>query len=78
VPDVLGILHRSPSRSIAYAYIWGFLWGFGGLTFGLAVRFLGIALGYAIALGLCTAFGTLMPPLFAGEIGTIATNSLAR
>jgi L-rhamnose-H+ transport protein len=72
VPDVLGILHRAPSRSIAYAYIWGFLWGFGGLTFGLAVRFLGIALGYAIALGLCTAFGTLMPPLFAGEIGTIA------
>jgi L-rhamnose-H+ transport protein len=48
------------------------LWGVGGLTFGLAIRYLGIALGYAIALGLCTAFGTLVPPIFHGQIGTIA------
>jgi L-rhamnose-H+ transport protein len=44
------------------------LWGIGGLTFGLSIRYLGIALGYAIALGFTTAFGTLMPPLFAGEM----------
>ncbi len=49
-------------------YIWGLLWGIGGLTFGLSIRYLGIALGYAIALGFTTAFGTLMPPLFAGEM----------
>jgi L-rhamnose-H+ transport protein len=47
------------------------LWGVGGLTFGLTMRYLGIALGYAIALGLCAAFGTLMPPLFNGEMGAI-------
>jgi L-rhamnose-H+ transport protein len=41
----------------------------GGLTFGLAIRYLGLGLGYAIALGLCTAFGTLMPPVFARENG---------
>jgi L-rhamnose-H+ transport protein len=43
----------------------------GGLTFGLAIRYLGIALGYAIALGLCTAFGTLVPPIFHGQMATI-------
>ena len=51
--------------------VWGALWGVGGLTFGLAIRYLGIALGYAIALGLCTAFGTLIPPIYSGEMSTI-------
>ena len=49
----------------------GALWGLGGLTFGLAIRYLGLALGYAIALGLCMAFGTLIPPIYDGPIHTI-------
>ncbi len=49
------------------------MWGIGGLTFGLGVRYLGVALGYTIALGFSTAFGTLMPPLFAGELREVAT-----
>ena len=40
----------------------------GGLTFGLTMRYLGIALGMAVALGYCAAFGTLMPPIFDGQI----------
>jgi L-rhamnose-H+ transport protein len=71
VPHLFSILHSSPGSSLFYAYFWGFLWGFGALTFGLSIRYLGIALGYPIALGLCTVFGTLMPPLFQGEMGTI-------
>jgi L-rhamnose-H+ transport protein len=47
------------------------LWGVGGITFGLAIRYLGIALGYAIALGLCAVFGTLVPPIFHGQILTL-------
>ncbi len=47
------------------------MWGVGGLTFGLSIRYLGIALGYAIALGFCTAFGTLMPPIFSGQMSSI-------
>ena len=42
---------------LRYALLFGILWGVGGITFGLAIRYLGIALGYAIALGLCAAFG---------------------
>src|SRR5512134_3252528 len=43
------------------------MWGLGGLTFGLTMRYLGMSLGMAVALGYCAAFGTLMPPVFRGE-----------
>jgi L-rhamnose-H+ transport protein len=71
VPHLFAILHTAPSASIYYACFWGVMWGVGGLTFGLSIRYLGIALGYAIALGFCTAFGTLMPPIFSGQMSSI-------
>ena len=71
VPHLVSILRASPTESIGYAVLWGALWGVGGLTFGLAIRYLGLGLGYAIALGFCTAFGTLIPPIFHGEMHTI-------
>jgi L-rhamnose-H+ transport protein len=71
VPDLSLILHQAPSTTMWHSFFWGAMWGVGGLTFGLAIRYLGIALGYAIALGFCTAFGTLMPPLFSGQMSTI-------
>jgi L-rhamnose-H+ transport protein len=52
--------------------LFGVLWGVGGITFGLAIRYLGIALGYAIALGLCAFFGTLVPPFYHGELASMA------
>ena len=72
VPGLFGILRDAPRSSIGYAILFGVLWGVGGLTFGLAIRYLGLALGYAIALGLCTFFGTLVPPVYAGQLGVIA------
>ncbi|SNS93572.1 L-rhamnose-H+ transport protein [Granulicella rosea] len=72
VPHLFTILHNAPSKSLGYAILFGALWGVGGLTFGLAIRYLGIALGYAIALGLCTVFGTLIPPIYNGQMGAIA------
>jgi L-rhamnose-H+ transport protein len=71
VPNLFGILRAAPLWSIGYAVLWGILWGMGGLTFGLAIRYLGIALGYAIALGLCAAFGTIVPPIFHGQMLSI-------
>lgn len=71
VPNLFGILHAAPSSSLYYAYFWGCMWGIGGLTCGLSIRYLGFALGYPIVLGLCTVFGTLMPPIFSGEIHSI-------
>ncbi len=68
VPEVSAVLHHTPWHTLVVTYIWGLLWGVGGLTFGLSIRYLGIALGYAVALGFTTAFGTLMPPIYSGEM----------
>jgi len=48
------------------ALFYGSLWGIGGLTFGLSMRYLGVALGQSIALGTCSAFGTLIPAIMSG------------
>jgi glucose uptake protein GlcU len=65
--DVVTVLKETPGKVWFYAYLFGALWGFGGLTFGLTMRYLGMSLGMAVALGYCTVFGTLIPPLFKGE-----------
>jgi L-rhamnose-H+ transport protein len=66
--DLAGVLSATPGNVWFWCYLFGALWGLGGLTFGLAMRYLGLSLGMAIALGLTAAFGTLMPPLFSGEL----------
>jgi L-rhamnose-H+ transport protein len=66
-PDLFAILRDSPGRTLFWAYFFGVLWGIGGLAYGLTMRYLGISLGCAVALGFCAAFGTLMPPIFSGE-----------
>jgi len=65
--DLLMVLYEAPRGSIFWAYVFGVLWGLGGLTFGLTMRYLGMSLGMAVALGYTAAFGTLMPPIFRGE-----------
>jgi L-rhamnose-H+ transport protein len=49
------------------------LWGIGGLTFGLAVRYLGMSLGMALCMGNCALFGTLIPPIFHHTFGQLLT-----
>jgi L-rhamnose-H+ transport protein len=65
--DLLPVLRGAPASSIFWAYIFGVLWGFGGLTFGLTMRYLGLSLGMAVALGYTAVFGTLVPPVFHGQ-----------
>ncbi len=71
LPQTTEILRDASRGTLSWTFFFGVLWGVGGLTFGLTMRYLGIALGYAIALGLCAAFGTLMPPWFNGQLGEI-------
>ena len=71
VPRLFHLLGAAPPSTLGFAMFWGCLWGVGGLTFGLAIRYLGIGLGYAIALGFCTAFGTLIPPIYHGQMSAI-------
>jgi L-rhamnose-H+ transport protein len=65
--DLLGVLSRAPTPTLVWPVIFGMLWGFGGLTYGLTMRYLGLSLGMAVVLGLCTVFGTLIPPIFQGD-----------
>src|SRR5690554_7746959 len=65
LPDMIEI-YSSNSVASLQAIGYGALWGVGGLTFGLSMRFLGIALGQSVALGTCAAFGTLIPAMLTG------------
>jgi len=61
------IVSGSPVTARWWAVFYGALWGVGGLTFGLSMRYLGVALGQSIALGLCAGIGTLVPPIVSGQ-----------
>ena len=65
--DLGAVLRQAPGSTLFWCYFWGMMWGIGGLTFGLSMRYLGMSLGMAVALGYCAAFGTLMPPIFDGD-----------
>jgi L-rhamnose-H+ transport protein len=67
VPNLGIVLSNSPVYAIGGSLLFGALWGVGGLTFGLSMRYLGVALGQSIALGFCAALGTLIPPFIAGQ-----------
>jgi L-rhamnose-H+ transport protein len=64
--DVLSDAYKAAPGNIFWPYFWGAMWGFGGLTFGLTMRYLGMSLGMAVALGYCAAFGTIMPDIYHG------------
>lgn len=71
--DLLGVLGAAPSDTLFWCWFWGVMWGFGGLTFGLTMRYLGLSLGMAVALGLTTVIGTMGPPIFRGTLGELAS-----
>jgi hypothetical protein len=68
------VLAATPHATLAWCWFWGMLWGFGGLTYGLAMRYLGMSLGMAIILGLTMVIGTIGPPLFHGTIAALASS----
>lgn len=64
LPGFSDIIKNASSDSIFYTIIFGVLWGIGGLTYGLGVRYLGMSLGNSVVLGFCSAFGALVPSLY--------------
>jgi L-rhamnose-H+ transport protein len=68
VPHYWTAIQQAPSNVLWLTFMFGVLWGFGGLTYGLTMRYLGLALGMAVVLGFCAAFGTLVPPLVSGQL----------
>jgi L-rhamnose-H+ transport protein len=64
LPGFTTIISNTPSTVIFYTILFGVLWGVGGLTYGLGVRYLGMSLGNSVVLGFCSAFGALVPSLY--------------
>ena len=64
IPNFVDIIADASSHVKMLAYTMGLIWGIGGLTYGLGVRYLGMSLGNSITLGFCSAFGALIPPIY--------------
>ena len=78
VPDLIRVLLNSPVKAVAAAFLFGFFWGIGAITFGLAVRYLGYSLGYALSLGLSSIIGTILPPLYRGNLFELFSDAPGR
>lgn len=63
-PGFSVLIRDAAPEVIRFTLLFGVLWGFGGLTYGLGVRYLGMSLGNSIVLGFCSAFGSLVPALY--------------
>ncbi len=64
IPGFMDIIRGASSQVIGTTFLMGLLWGIGGLTYGLGVRYLGVSLGSSIILGLCSVFGALVPSVY--------------
>ena len=76
-PGLFDVIGDAPSKTIWQCVGFGALWGLGGLTWGLMIRYLGIGLGLAIGCGLCSATGTLIPPVVTGHAGDLVADKAA-
>jgi len=74
-PDFLTIIRSTPGDTIVLVFLLGTVYGVGNLSFGLALRYLGLSLGYALSLGLMLAIGTLIPPLIDGRLQVMIESS---
>jgi L-rhamnose-H+ transport protein len=64
LPGFQSIIGEADTTVLGITYSMGLLWGVGGLTYGLGIRYLGMSLGNSVILGYCAAFGSLIPPLY--------------
>lgn len=72
IPELSAVLHEAPAGAMRHAFLLGMAYGIGGTAFGIAIRHIGFSLTYAIAVGLSSVLGTLVPPLVKGTLaGTL-------
>ncbi len=64
IPGFMEIISGSGGAILGITFLFGILWGIGGLTYGLGVRYLGVSLGSSIILGLCMVFGAIIPAMY--------------
>src|SRR5438045_3487013 len=75
LPGFGQIIASTSSTTIGYTIFFGVLWGIGGLTYGLGVRYLGMSLGNSVVLGFCSAFGAIVPSIYYNMVPTAGKTS---
>ena len=70
--SITELLAAHPQEALM-TMLFGALWGIGGLTFGLSMRYLGVALGQSISLGTCAALGTILGPVLTGNVSSLTS-----
>ncbi len=68
IPDLFGVLREAPRSAMLNSFLLGAAYGIGGTAFGISIRYIGFSLTYAIAVGLSSVLGTLIPPLVKGTL----------
>lgn len=68
IPEIDKVLHEAPADAMLMTFIYGAAYGIGGTAFGMAIRYVGVSLTYAIAVGISCVLGTLLPPLVHGQL----------
>jgi len=74
-PGFISVIRGTSSETLTAVFLLGAVYGIGNLSFGLALRYLGLSLGYALSLGLMLAIGTLIPPMIDGRLQVMMQNS---
>ncbi len=70
IPGFAQIISASSSQILFFTFLMGLLWGVGGLSYGLGVRYLGMSLGNSVVLGFCAAFGAIVPSVYYSFVPT--------
>lgn len=77
-PHLWAVLHSVSFQTIAETFSFGLLWGIGGLAWGFAVRYIGLALGFSISTGFLSSLGTLVPIIAAGRMSAVLKTGSGR
>ncbi|NCU02694.1 MAG: rhamnose:proton symporter, partial [Chitinophagaceae bacterium] len=71
IPQLTTVLKEAPASAMQRSFLLGIAYGVGGTAFGIAIRYVGFSLTYAISVGISCVLGTLLPPLVAGTLGEV-------
>ncbi|HRO45727.1 L-rhamnose/proton symporter RhaT [Agriterribacter sp.] len=75
IPHLVQVLAEAPGDAMWRSFILGTLYGIGGTAFGLAIRYVGFSLTYAVSVGISCVLGTLLPPLYRDELGAVLSGT---
>jgi L-rhamnose-H+ transport protein len=68
IPHLRIVLIEAPKDAMMRSFLLGLFYGIGGTAFGIAIRYIGFSMTYALSIGISCVLGTLLPPLLAGQL----------